>query len=105
MLNVITQAQLAISALSQLLAFLPAAQHPRLRPVLGHIGTALQTGVELARALPDLAQHLQDLRARVETISQRPGGLEDSDLDAAIAHLQNASDIFRSTIANRQSLT
>lgn len=105
MLNVITQAQLAISALSQLLAFLPAAQHPRLRPVLGHIGAALQAGAELASALPDLAQHLQDLRARVEAISQRPGGLEDADLDAALAHLQNASDIFRSTIANRRSLS
>lgn len=105
MLNAINHAQLAIAALSQLLAVLPTAQHPRLGPVLGHIGAALQTGATLASALPELAQHLQDLRARVEAIGQRPGGLEDSDLDAALAHLQNASDIFRSTIANRRSLS
>lgn len=98
MLNLILQVQMLLAALSAFLPLVPEAQRTRVSAILELAGKAFAVGGAVAPNLDDLARKLAAIRADVEAMVARGGGVSAEEMDSALMRVRSASAAFRAAM-------
>jgi hypothetical protein len=103
MLNLISQVQLLLAALSVFLPLVPEAQRARAAAILNLAAQALAAGGAVAANVDDLARKLADVRAEVEAMAASGRAVTGAEMDAALSRVRDASTAFRAGLAEAES--